>query len=235
MPKDKSERIKVIALGGSIINPGKPDIEFLKKFRQMIIRFIKDEGYKFLIVVGGGRLCRIFQSSLKKISPDIPNEILDWLGIKVTHLNAYFTSKIFDKNASPKILTSFNQRIFFGHHNIIFGAGVKPGWSTDFDAFYWAKRLGVKVVFLPTNVKYIFDKDPKKFPSAKSFKEISWNKYTTLISGKWTPGLNIPIDQKAADFAKKEKMIAYVFNGKDLTNFKKVIAGENFIGTVVKS
>lgn len=231
MPKHKV--IKVIALGGSIVNPGRPDVFFLEKFREIIIDLIEKRNYKFLIVVGGGKLCRIFQASLKELSPNITNEALDWLGIKTTYLNAYFTAKVFGDYADSKILTSFKQKILL-NKNIVFGAGVKPGWSTDYDAFYWANKLMVKEVILPTNVRYIYDQDPNKFASAKPLKHITWEKYIRLISDKWSPGLNVPIDQKAADFAKRHKMIAYVFDGKNLNNFKKALFGKSFTGTIVK-
>lgn len=46
----------VISLGGSIISPefGKIDINFLKKFRKLILKFLKKR-FKFIIIVGGGK------------------------------------------------------------------------------------------------------------------------------------------------------------------------------------
>lgn len=229
MTKDKL--IKVIALGGSLVNPGKPDVLFLKKFKTLILSLLK-KNYKFLFVVGGGKICRIFQKSLKQLLPDITNERLDWLGIKVTHLNAAFVANIFSNVANQNILKSFSQKIVFDS-KIVVGGGVKPGRSTDYNAFYWGKKIGIKKIYIPTNVKYIFDKDPKKFTSAKPFKKITWRQYIDLIADKWSPGLNIPIDHKAAYFGKRYKMMAYVFNGKDLKNFKKALTGSEFIGTIV--
>lgn len=226
------EKIKVIALGGSLVNPGRPNILFLKKIKRVIIDLIQKNNYRFLIVIGGGKLCRLFQKSLKKLLTTVSNEDLDQLGIEVTRLNAYFVAKVFADLAQQGILKSFSQKIKFDK-KIIFGAGVKPGCSTDYDAFYWAKKIGVNEIYLPTNVKYIFDKDPKKFKSAKAFRKITWSNYLKLISDKWAPGSNVPIDQKAARFAKKQKMIAYVYDGTNLTNFKRALQKQKFVGTIV--
>jgi uridylate kinase len=225
--------IKVIALGGSLVNPGKPDVIFLNRFKKMIVDLIKKENYRFLIVVGGGKICRIFQRSLKKIIPSVSNNDLDWLGIKVTHLNAYFVASVFGNLAQKTILKSFNSKIIF-YKDIIIGGGVKPGHSTDYDAFYWGSKVGIKEIYLPTNVGYIFDKDPNKFTSAKRLDSITWSEYINLITDEWSPGLNIPIDQKAAHFAKENKMIAYVFNGSNFKNFKQALMNKKFKGTIVK-
>ncbi|HEX7456728.1 MAG TPA: UMP kinase, partial [Candidatus Nanoarchaeia archaeon] len=76
----------VISLGGSLIVPnGGIDHKFLKRFCQLILRFV-DEGSKFLIVAGGGKTCRHYQEAARRIV-SLDDEDVDWLGIHTTRLN----------------------------------------------------------------------------------------------------------------------------------------------------
>ena len=50
----KSSKIITISLGGSIVNPGSIDREFLIKFRDLILNHIKETKDKFVIICGGG-------------------------------------------------------------------------------------------------------------------------------------------------------------------------------------
>ena len=53
---EKKEHI-VISLGGSLIIPDQIDAEFLKSFVATINEYVKN-GYHFVIITGGGKLCR---------------------------------------------------------------------------------------------------------------------------------------------------------------------------------
>src|SRR3989338_3043491 len=64
----------VISLGGSLVCPevGRVNIEFLKKFRAVILKYVK-RGDKFAIIVGGGKLARAWQDAARKlITPPAP-------------------------------------------------------------------------------------------------------------------------------------------------------------------
>jgi uridylate kinase len=56
----------VLSLGGSLIVPDKIDYPFLKKFRELILSFVK-RGNKVIIVCGGGKTCRKYNSAAEKI------------------------------------------------------------------------------------------------------------------------------------------------------------------------
>ncbi len=72
--------IKIISVGGSIIIPKTGfDIPFLKKFRQLILRQIK-KGERFILVIGGGAICRKYQDAAKQIV-SLSDTDLDWIGI----------------------------------------------------------------------------------------------------------------------------------------------------------
>lgn len=65
-------RTIVISLGGSIIVPAyragiRIQIRFLKKFKEFILKFLKKR-YRFIIVAGGGNICREYQKATFKIT-----------------------------------------------------------------------------------------------------------------------------------------------------------------------
>ena len=82
----KNSEYIIISLGGAIIVPDQVDVSFLKIFTNTIKGYV-DKGYKFVIITGGGKLCRTYNEIASTI--DNPSkEDLDWLGIATTRLNA---------------------------------------------------------------------------------------------------------------------------------------------------
>ncbi|MBS3097371.1 UMP kinase [Candidatus Woesearchaeota archaeon] len=217
-------RKAVISLGGSVIVPDRYDLDFLKKFKNLVFSFSK---YKFILICGGGKLARDFQKEGRKIKLD--NKKLDWLGIYATRLNAYVIRKIF--NLKEEIIVDPTKKI--KNSKISIAAGWKPGFSTDYDAVLFAKNSKSGMVVNVTNVDYVYDKDPKKYKNAKPIKEISWKEFRKLLSTKWKPGLNAPFDPLAAKEAEKLKLRVFII-GKDLNNLKNLLDGKKFKGTVIK-
>ena len=56
----------VIALGGSVVYPGEIDVAFLRRFEKFA-RVIIRKKRKLVLVVGGGRLARLFQNAAEKV------------------------------------------------------------------------------------------------------------------------------------------------------------------------
>lgn len=222
-------KIKVISLGGSLVNPDEIDIRFLKKFQKFILELIKE--FYFLIVVGGGELARQYQKGLRKLGKK-DQITLDWIGIEATKLNAKLVQLIFRSKSSDQILTKLNQKIDFQGKRIIVGAGTEPGWSTDYDAFWWANSLGIKTIINATNIDYVYDRPPEKL-GAKPLEKISWEDYLKIIGKKWQAGKNFPIDPVAAQFAKKHKMKAFLVEGNNFPELKKAISNQPFKGTIL--
>ena len=220
----------VISLGGSLIVPHGIDIDFLKKFKAIIEKFIK-ENYKFVIYCGGGRLARDVQQAASKVTRLTSND-LDWLGIQATKLNAELIKKILKNNAEDFIVDNPNDKIIF-KKNVLIAAGWVPGWSTDNDAVLLAKNLGIREIINMSNVAFIYDKDPRNTKDAKKIKKISWNDFTKLTSNKWKSGMNTPFDPVASRQAQKLGMRVCVI-GKDLKNLENLLKGRKFRGTIIQ-
>jgi uridylate kinase len=222
----------VISLGGSIIAPeiGKIDIDFLKKFRRLILKFLKKE-FKFIIIVGGGKTCRLYQLAASKIVT-LPNEDRDWLGIHTTRLNAHLLRTIFRKVAYPVILDEPKKPIK-NNWRVLIAAGWRPGWSTDYIAVLLARRFKIKEIINAGDVPFVYDKDPDRYKNAKAFKKISWKDFRKIVGWRWSPGLSTPFDPIAAKLAEKLKIRVFIIKGTEIKNFERALLEEKFKGTII--
>ena len=113
-------------------------------------------------------------------------------------------------------------------------AGWRPGFSTDYDAIILAKYMNIKQVINLSNIDFVYDKDPKKFPDAKKIEKISWKDFRKIVGDKWDPGMNAPFDPIASKIAQEENIEVAIMNGKDLTNLENYLNGKEFKGTVIR-
>jgi uridylate kinase len=223
-------KIYVISLGGSLVVPNEINTKFLRLFKDIIEKKIK-ENKKFIIIVGGGKTARNYQNAAKALTK-VSNEDLDWLGIHATRINAHLLLTIFRKYAYFRIIKNPKEKISF-KEKILIAAGWKPGFSTDYDAVLLAKTYGSDTIINLTNVDYVYDKDPNKFKDAKPFKEISWKDYLKLIEQKWIPGMSAPFDPVASRLAQKFKFKVIILNGRKLKNLENYLANKTFKGTII--
>ena len=221
----------VISLGGSLIIPDQIDIEFLKSFKTLILSHVA-KGKKFVIITGGGKVCRRYQEAAKGLA-NPSHEDLDWIGIASLKLNAEFLRVIFGEYAHEEVVSNFSKNID-SKKSIIVGSAYKPGHSTDWDAVLAGKTVGAKKIINLSNIDYAYDKDPNKYPDAKKIENISWSEYRALIPREWNPGLSTPFDPIASEMAEKEGMEVMILNGKNISNLEKCLNGESFMGTKIK-
>lgn len=219
----------ILSLGGSLIVPDEIDINFLKKFKQLILKFLPR--YQFYIITGGGKICRRYQKAAAAVSK-ISNEDLDWVGIHTSRFNAQLMYRIFKPYSYPEIITDPNCAKMI-KEPIIWGAGWKPGWSTDYDAVTLAIKQKVTTVVNLSNIEYIYNKDPKKFKDAEKKEQISWKDFRKLVGNKWRPGLNMPFDPIAAKLAQQHKLKVVVMQGTNLNNFANFLQNKKFKGTTI--
>lgn len=229
----KKSKTIIISLGGSIIcpKPGEININFLKKFKKLILKFLKKE-FKFIIVAGGGKTCRLYQSAASKII-NLSSDDKDWLGIHATRLNAHLIRTIFREVAYPVILDDPKKPIK-NKWKLLVGAGWRPGWSTDYISVLLARRFKIKEIINAGDVSFVYDKDPDKYKNATIFEKISWPDYRKLIDSRWTPGLSSPFDPIASKLAEKLKIRVFIIKGTEIKNFEKLILEKEFKGTIIE-
>jgi uridylate kinase len=220
----------VISLGGSLIAPGNIDVEFLKRFRKVIIAYIKKTGDRVVLISGGGNTCRHYQLSAKQVNKGVTKLDLDWIGIATTRLNAELVRSLFGRFAHQKQLINPAQKIIT-NAKILVGAGYAPGHSSDNDAVLAAKAFGAKTVINLSNIDRVYDSDPNKNKNAKPFDTMTWKEFRGLVGGKWVPGAHVPFDPVACGNAEKLGMELVIMKGSDVGNFQKYLSGKKFVGT----
>lgn len=224
------EETIVISLGGSLIVPEEIDKDFISDFKKLIISHI-EKGKKFIIVTGGGKICRKYQNVAKELaSPS--HEDLDWIGIASLKVNAELIRVIFGSLAYEKVVYNLSEKMST-LKPVIIGAAYEPGQSTDVDAILGAKMVGAKKVINMSNIDYVYDSDPKKNPNAQKIENISWAEYRKLIPTEWNPGLNSPFDPIASKMAEENNIEVAIMNGKPIDNLANYLNGEKFSGTVI--
>lgn len=235
---NKNKDIIIISLGGSLIVPDEIDSKFIIKFKEVIESQI-NKGYRFVIIAGGGKICRKYIQAAEEVGV-IDNEEKDWLGIHTTRMNAHFIKTVFKKYAHPRI--NKNPRTkedlmdhFTGGEKIMVAAGWRPGWSTDYVATILAQRLGAKKLINLSNITYLCDKDLNKFEDAKEIKKISWIEFRKIVGDIWDPGMNAPFDPIAAKLAQESNLEVAIIGGADLKNLTAYIDGKDFQGSVINN
>lgn len=222
---------KILSVGGSIIVPKTGfDIPFLKKFRKLILSEVK-KGQKFILVIGGGATCRMYQNALKEVVPVTETE-LDWLGIYTTYFNAEFIRMLFGNTAHKEVIKNPTKKIKT-HKSIIVAGGWKPGCSTDMDAVLFARYFGACEIYNLSNINYIYDSDPSVNVNAQKFEKITWNGLQKIVGTVWKPGLSVPFDPVATRLAKKINLKVKFVQGTDLTEVRKALQGSAHRGTII--
>lgn len=226
----ETEKTIVISLGGSLVVPESVDTNFLKQFKLLIEEKVSS-GYRFLIIVGGGKTCRVYQDALSAVNADATQEDLDWLGIYSTQFNAQLVRLVF-KDIADTAIAGDPYDVADIDAKIIIAAGARPGNSTDLGAIRAADKLGAKTVINLSNVEYVCDSDPRTNPDAKRFETLAWAEYRSFIPTEWKPGLSTPFDPVASARAEELGITVAIMNG-DLENFANYLDGKPFRGTTI--
>jgi len=242
--------VTVISLGGSIVAPGAAnsetggiDIDFLKKFVNLIGSFIEgqsvceDSKRHFIFVVGGGAPARFYQKAYRELSKEkkeseTSSQTADWIGIMATRLNAQLVKAVMSEWCNQEVVTNpLEVDPLTGR--VLVAAGWKPGFSTDYDAVLLAERFGADMVINLSNIEKIYTADPKIDPNARPIDKISWSDFREMIGDEWTPGKNVPFDPVASRHAQKIGLKVICAGGRDIDNLRKILNGEDFTGTTI--
>ncbi len=232
MKKEVSKPI-VISVGGSLIVPEKIDVGFLQNFKKLINAEIK-KGKRFIIICGGGRTARHYQQAGGAVTKLRKDEV-DWLGIHSTRLNAQLLKTVLLPHTEEFIVNHpIDDKIIF-NKPILVAAGWKPGRSTDYIAVLLAKRFKAEKLLNLSNIDYVYNKDPRKYPDARQVEKISWKEFRKIIPKKWDPGLSSPFDPIASKEAQSLGIDVAVVNGSNITAIRDAINNNEFKGTLISN
>lgn len=204
-----------------------PRLEYIKAFSNLLVA-LQREGYKLLVVVGGGKIARDYIAYVREL--EAGEQLCDEVGIAATRMNAMLLCAALGENASGVA------RNFEGaceSEKIFVMGGLKPGQTTDAVAAELAARCKADLLLDVTDVDGIYDSDPKKTPGAKKFDSLSYEELLKLVSDEHTAGVSTIIDPTAAKIIRDKKIKTIVLNGRKLENIKKAIKSEEPIGTTI--
>ena len=192
-----------LSLGGSIINPGKIDSQFLTDFSKMIIGLI--DKYKFMIVCGGGKVARQY---IKGLPDGLTEGERDYMGIAATWLNAQLLTYYFKGYTSP-ILPPTVEKLTeqLQQYDVGLSGGFLPSVKTDEDAAIVADLYGSPILINVTNVDGIYDKAPRKHPDAKKYDKLSYRQFYEIVNPiSLGAGSNAPFTLIAAKICERTNM-----------------------------
>ncbi len=227
---DKSKPI-IISLGGSNFSTVNGlDIEYLKTFTAEIRTYVS-QGYRFVIVTGGGKICRIYQDAASAIGKPTSDD-LDWVGIASTRINAQLLRASISDIAHPEIIENPTAppKVTMP---VVVGSGYIPGRSSDHDAVLLAAHYGAAAIINLGTADFVYSADPRTNPDATKFADLSWEAYVKIIPSQWKPGMNAPFDPIAAKEARELKLSVLIASGTDLPNLHAMISGAQASGTLI--
>ena len=201
------------------------------------IKNVVNLGVELAIVVGGGNIFRGVQNSAK-LGMDQASG--DYVGMLATVMNASVLQGVLRKNgvecrvltaitmnkiAEPYVRFRAIRRLEKGRV-VIFAAGTgNPFFTTDTAAALRAAEIDAQAMLMAKNkVDGIYNKDPRKFPDAKKYDEISFDEVIH-------EDLKI-MDTAAVALCKNSDIPIIVFDFEATGAIEKILKGEK-IGTTV--
>jgi uridylate kinase len=193
-------------------------------------------GVEIAVVVGGGNFWRGVAASANGMD----RTTADYIGMLATVMNAIGLQDALEKkNISTRVQSSitmqeiaepFIRRRALRHLEkkrvVIFAGGTgNPYFSTDTAAALRALEINAEILFKATKVDGVYDKDPKKYPDAKKYEELT---YLEVLD----KNLRI-LDSTATSLCMENDLPVVVFDITKSGNIKDVISGKK-IGTIVR-
>jgi uridylate kinase len=200
------------------------------------IQDIHNLGVEIAVVIGGGNIFRGLAASAQGFD----RVSADHMGMLATVVNALALQDALEKlEVHTRVQSAIEMRqvaeMFIRRRAIrhlekkrvvIFAAGTgNPYFSTDTTAALRAMEIKAEVILKATKVDGIYSADPVKVTDAKLFPKISCIDVLTL-------GLRV-MDTTAISLCMENKMPIIVFNIKTSGNIKRVIMGDDAIGSLV--
>ena len=192
-------------------------------------------GAEIAIVIGAGNIVR----GERAATAGMDRASADYMGMLGTVINGMAMQDALEKQGVPtrvmsaiamsEVAEPFIRRRAIRHLEkgravILAGGTGNPFFTTDTAAALRANEIHAGAVLKATNVDGVYDKDPRKFPEAKRYEQVS---YDACINNN----LRV-MDQTAFTFCREYNIPIVVFDIAQEGNIRRVVQGEP-IGTLV--
>ena len=200
------------------------------------IKAVAESGVSVGLVIGGGNMVRGTQ--LAQLGMD--RVAADYMGMLGTVINALALQDVLEKKGmDTRVMTAIRmeelaepyiRRRALRHLEtgrlVIFAAGTgNPYFSTDTAAALRAIQIKADVIIKATSVDGVYSADPKKFPDAKRYEQISYRDVMLEELGV--------MDQTAVTLCKENRLPLIVLNIHEKDAVARAVRGER-VGTIVQ-
>ncbi len=223
----------VLSVGGSLLNPGKPDFDFIKKLASLLKK-LKTK-YHFAVVCGGGVPAREQASHIRKLGGS--EFLADETAILCTRMNALLLMASLGDDAHPSVTESFREAAgAMNSGRIVLMGGTIPGITTDTDAALLAECTGAVRVVNLSNVDGIYTADPRKDKGARKLSHMGFSQLVELASkhDERKAGTRFIFDVIACKLIARSGIETHFVYGKNFHDVQSAIEGKRHSGTVVK-
>jgi len=222
----------VIKIGGSLLQDnGEINVDRIFRYTK-IIRKLRKEGHRLVIVVGGGKIARKYIEAMRKLNTS--DVICDLVGIKVAKLNAYLLISAIKENVYPKVPDTLEEAIsMFSMGKITVMGGLQPGQSTNAVAALLAEAIGADIFVNATTVDGVYTAPPET-PGAKKLDQVTTDQLMEIMqsSSEFKAGEYRLFDPLAILIVRRAKLLVKVVDGRDPQNIMRAVKGEK-VGTTI--
>ncbi len=221
----------VLSIGGSVINPGEPDVKFLLAMSKLLSKIHAKE--PIAVVAGGGRAARIYAGAIGELGGT--RFLADKAAILATRQNAALLIAALGESAWPTVPSTFEEAcVGAASGKIVVMGGTIPGITTDTDAALLGEMLGAKRLVNISNVDGVYTADPRKDKAAKKIERMSFEELLSIASKGDTrkPGENFVFDLFACKIIARSRIEAH-FIGPKLDQIESAVFGRKHSGTIV--
>ncbi|MGA1820013.1 MAG: UMP kinase [Thermoplasmatota archaeon] len=222
----------VISLGGSILVQGDRDAEYIRQLVEGLCGI--DDGTRFVIVTGGGKLARDHIRLGRELGLD--EATLDMLGIQATRTNAWLVlGSLGGQSAYPRPFTDpVEALVGAGSFRFTIGGGTHPGHTTDAVSALIAEMWRADLFVNMTAVDGAYTSDPKRDSDAKRIPKMTSKELLELVSGTTRgAGSHSVMDPLAAAVVHRAGIETRILDGRDVPNLLACIKGESAYATIV--
>jgi len=224
---------KIIKLGGSLLfEKGDFAVDRIKHIAK-VLKELYEEGYKFHVVVGGGRMARKYIEAVRACGGT--EAFADVVGIETSRNNARVLIAALGEIAYPEVPQSFTAAVTAtSTGKIVVMGGLTPGQSNNAVAALMAEAIKAQVLLNGTDVEGVYPVDPREDPLTKRIPQLTIEEFTNIVTQTASKAGFYPLfDQVALQIVARSQIDVIFFNGKFPENISKAVRGENIGSRVV--
>lgn len=219
----------VIKITGKVFDEKSTDV--LLGISQLVVEKV-DEGYRFVLVAGGGRKARDYIELGRKLG--LSEGVLDVIGIEVSRVNALLLASLIGSRAYLPVPRSIDEFVgAWSSGKVVVVGGMQPGQSTNAVTAVLAELINADLVVNATDVEGIYDSNPKLNPRAKLLGEVDTKTLEAMLSARELAGVYELFDRVALNVIERSRIPLVFLSVYSIENIRRAIEGRDFVGTKV--